>query len=215
MRRVDVRGNPVGDGILGKRGWTARRTAGGMALLVLGIFAVVTVETCRNRIAPSGITLHHTGLPFPCDLPSTVRVDAALIDRVHKRRGYGVRYLGKGVPHQLSLSDSSRRHDPARSSGKVHGAHTLSHNDTLGICLVGYFDGQDCRSAAAQPRSPTAPQMTALVQLSGDLLRKYHLPVSSIQLHSEYGSDTECPGSSFPKVELLKRLPAVTDLHTY
>ena len=210
-----MRGNPVGDGILVKRGWTARRTAGGMALLVLGVFAVVTVETWRNRIAPSGITLHHTGLPFPCDLPSTVRVDAALIDRFHQRRGYGVRYLGRAYHisyHYLILPDGTiQRGRPERCIG----AHTLSHNDTLGICLVGYFDGQDCRSAAAQPRSPTAPQMTALVQLSGDLLRKYRLPVSSIRLHSEYGSDTECPGSSFPKVELLKRLPAVTDLHTY
>jgi hypothetical protein len=68
---------------------------------------------------------------------------------------------------------------------KYQGAHTLGHNDTIGICVIGYYD-------------KVAPDEELLVALE-DLIAFLDSikPLRKITGHFEY-SDKTCPGKMFP-----------------
>ena len=66
------------------------------------------------------------------------------------------------------------------------GAHCKGHNaHNLGIVLLGNFETQ----------SPSAAQLTALINFTPFLRSLYSIPLDEIHTHGELGS-TECPGKS-------------------
>ncbi|BCS53302.1 peptidoglycan recognition family protein [Geobacter sp. SVR] len=68
------------------------------------------------------------------------------------------------------------------------GAHTVGHNDCIGVCVVGNFD----------LAPPDEAHMNTLVQLTLALLGQFpYLTPDDIHRHSEYAPKS-CPGKLFP-----------------
>lgn len=183
---------------------SALRASAVVAVLGVSLAApcFIGLETWRNTIRPEGIIIHHTALPVPCNTFDAYPIDAQLIDSIHAARGFKVRYWGRTYSigyHYLILANGTVQ--PGRPEMSM-GAHTLSHNNTVGISLVGDFGGPPCTVSRIQPSVVTEPQMKALVELCRRIMRRHSLPVTSVRLHRDYNSETECPGERFPREEL-------------
>jgi hypothetical protein len=149
-----------------------------------------------ERRFPRGIILHHTatGPTF-----AGRRVDAALIDEWHARRGFACRdatgrtyHIGY---HFLILPDGTiERGRPETAMG----AHARHHNDTLGVCLVGSFDRRDNPWGGKGSLEPTAQQIASLRALLAALMIRYQLGPADVALHREVVATTACPGDRFP-----------------
>jgi N-acetylmuramoyl-L-alanine amidase len=160
--------------------------------------------TAGSRAFPRGIVIHHTatGPTFAGN-----RVDAALIDQWHARRGFSCRgpdgrtyHIGY---HFLILPDGSiERGRPETALG----AHARRHNDTLGICLVGSFDRRDNPWGDKGPLVPSDRQMTSLKALLAALMFRYQLGPADVALHREVVATTACPGDRFPARDLRAAL---------
>ncbi len=184
-------------------------------VLVLAALGTVMVGALTMRLgplwprrlffrAPAGIVIHHTATGAYVE---GWRVDAKLIDEWHERRGFGVKYRTKTYHigyHYVILPDGTvQRGRP----DWMPGAHTVGHNDCLGICLVGNFDSASNAAGRQKPSTPTKEQLDALVKLLKDLLVKYRLHPQDIHAHSEL-APTACPGDRFPMKEVLRRVKA-------
>jgi hypothetical protein len=77
------------------------------------------------------------------------------------------------------------------------GAHTIGHNDTLGICIVGNFD----------QAPPDEELLTYAAQVTAGYLRLAGLPVESIHRHHEY-AEKSCPGKLFPWEHFIELVQA-------
>src|SRR5215207_5216822 len=142
-------------------------------ILLYGLpIAVVTLVTLffaisyLNSITPAGIIIHHSAIAPPLD---GTPVDAATIDRIHKRRGYEIFYWGRVYHigyHYVILPDGTVQQGRPEH---CEGAHTLGHNTYLGICLIGDFSTTHNPDGERGLRRPTAAQMRALLELSGRL----------------------------------------------
>lgn len=159
---------------------------------ILGVAAYLAGS--QDKRFPTGIVIHHSASPGTV---SGRTVGAAIIDRWHANRGFGVHYQGKTYHigyHYVILADG--RVEAGRPE-QVWGRHSRRGNNCLGICLVGNFSTSDNPGARQRPAKPTAAQMAALRLLSARLLKKYRLPLSSIRRHSDL-DPTDCPGNNFP-----------------
>ena len=147
---------------------------------------------------PRGIVIHHSA---SCAVTGGRLVGVADIDRWHAHRGWGQStatgeyHVGY---HYVILADGTVQ------SGRpewMAGAHTVGHNDCLGICLVGNFSS----SAAGPAGRPTHKQLDSLVHLLVRLLRKHHLEVGDIHRHRDLAR-TACPGDQMPFEAVLARV---------
>jgi N-acetylmuramoyl-L-alanine amidase len=143
---------------------------------------------------PAGIVIHHSASSSGEGLHP---VDAALIDRWHARRGWGQTTAAGAYHigyHYVILPDG--RVQPGRPEW-MPGAHTVGHNDCLGICLVGNFSTAANPTGAIKPAKPTPAQLRALEALLLSLLRRYHLQTADIHRHRDLAR-TACPGDRLP-----------------
>ena len=184
-----------------RRRRTARRRgrAPRLLLFVLALlaapFIAVGLLTWPNRITPRGIVIHHSALGGNAD----GRANAAVIDAIHQRRGWGVFYAGRVYHigyHYVIRPDGTV--EPGRPE-RCRGAHAKGFNDRIGICVLGNFnDG-----------APTERQQKALVALCRDLLKRYDLRADDIRGHRDCpAAATDCPGRRFPLAALRRKLGA-------
>jgi len=155
-----------------------------------------------SRTRPRGIIIHHTASSGWRD---GKLVDAAAIDRDHALRGFVCPYHGKVYHigyHYLILADGTVQ--PGRPEG-APGAHTIGHNDYLGICLVGNFSSLDNPDSKMQPARPTPKQLESLLALIRGLMSKYDFEVTDIHRHRDFWQ-TECPGDRFPFAQVIEGL---------
>jgi N-acetylmuramoyl-L-alanine amidase len=156
-----------------------------------------------NTIRPVGIIIHHSAIPSVIGGPP---IDEAIIDDIHRRRGFRVFYWGRFYHvgyHYIILPDGTVQQGRPEH---CHGAHAEGYNSFIGICLVGNFSSTANPSGQAGPAQPTPAQLQALVDLCRQLREKYGFPVNRILRHSDVSQTTECPGDRFPFQEFLKAL---------
>jgi hypothetical protein len=142
---------------------------------------------------PTGIVIHHSATP---GIIHGRYVGAAFIDRSQQRRGFAIRYRGKLYHigyHYVIREDGVI--EPGRPEHCM-GAHSKTHNDYLGICLVGNFSTEG-NPHFWTPSRPTPEQLQSLVWLCRRLMAKYDIPPDRVVRHCDV-RDTECPGDRFP-----------------
>lgn len=155
-------------------------------------FGALYWRSLPYTIQPQGIIVHHSALG---NGRSMERGDAALIDRIHQQRGFGVEYRGRTYHigyHYVILPDGTIQ------SGRPErcvGAHALGFNDRLGICLVGNF----------MHTPPTQAQMKSLKTLTQQLMSRYGLKPSDVLRHRDC-RHTACPGDRFPFADLQRAI---------
>lgn|GEM_PF-1065738 len=126
------------------------------------------------------IVIHHTALE---------NMSVADIHELHLTKGWaGIAY------HKVILPNGTVENGRPE---KMVGAHALGANPrSIGIVLVGNFE-----------IAPPAPiQMDALVNLTLELMKKYHIPLENVQPHRDVTQGTVCPGALFPWEGFIQRL---------
>ena len=183
-----------------RRGSAGRSAAGRIAALALIVvvtpFVLVGILSLPNWISPRGIVVHHSALGGNAD----GRADAAVIDAVHERRGWGAFWGGRIYHigyHYVIRPDGTV--EPGRPE-RCRGAHTRGFNDSLGICVLGNFNDA----------APTVQQRRALAALCRRLLRRYDLRPEDVRPHRDCpAAATDCPGKRFPFAALRRDLEPV------
>lgn len=168
----------------------------------------VAVASYLNTIAPQGIIIHHSAIPFPDDRDF---LDVNVIDAIHRKRGYSIFYWQRRYHigyHYLILPNGAVM--PGRPE-RCKGAHALGFNSYIGICLVGNFSSLYKESNNCGPDTPTNPQIEALVSLCSDLSRRHQFSITNVKLHRDVSAKTECPGDKFPAETFLSRLMHYTN----
>lgn len=157
---------------------------------------------------PPGIVLHNS------DTPGRINgrwVDEKMLDRIHRDdhprwadvcdgRTYHIGY------HYVILANGVVQ--PGRPDDCL-GAHARTHNDWLGICLVGGFS----TNRHWWPQQPTRRQMRSLVLLCEQLMSKYHIPPYYVKRHRDINM-TWCPGDRFPYRALMAELRHYSAAHS-
>ncbi|MGQ9732479.1 MAG: peptidoglycan recognition protein family protein [Candidatus Zipacnadales bacterium] len=193
-----------------------RRADLGSCLLCVAAALVVVWSALGSRLGPhwyrwifrhrpSGIIIHHTASG---GYRNGQLLTAAMIDADHAAKGWSITYKGQEYHigyHYVIRADGVI--EPGRPE-EARGAHTLGHNNYLGICLVGNFDSVSNPEGHMQPARPTPKQMQALTWLVRELMHKYDLEVTDIYRHADF-SQTSCPGDRFPFQEFLDSLTPV------
>src|SRR5207237_6323058 len=144
-----------------------------VAVLVALFFGV----SYLNSINPAGIIIHHSAVPPSLD---GTPIDAAVIDRIHKRRGYEIFYWGKFYNigyHYVILPDGTVQKGRPEH---CRGAHTQGYNSYIGICLVGDFSSSDNHNGERGLAEPTEAQMHALTELCRSLRQQYQIPLKAV-----------------------------------
>src|SRR5438094_9478073 len=141
----------------------------------------------------TGVVIHHSATP---GIIHGRYVGAALIDRSHERRGFAIRYRGK--VYHIGYHYVIREDGVIEAGRPEHcmGAHSKTHNDYLGICLVGDFS-RTSNPHFWTPDEPTEAQLRSLLWLCGRLMRKYSISPERVVRHCDV-RDTACPGDRFP-----------------
>jgi len=150
---------------------------------------------------PTGIVIHHSATP---GIIHGRYVGAAFIDRSHQQRGFAIAYRGKVYHigyHYVIREDGVI--EPGRPE-HCPGAHSKTHNDYLGICLVGNFSAEH-NPHFWTPSRPTPAQLHSLVWLCERLMAKYDIPPDRVVRHCDV-RDTACPGDRFPFAWLRREL---------
>lgn len=168
-------------------------------ILVTGVVAIC-VSSLANTIRPNGIIIHHSAIP---PRPDGRPIDAALIDEIHRERGFSSFYWGRFYHigyHYLILPDGTVQQGRPEH---CKGAHAQGYNSYIGICLVGNFSSRDNPNGERGLTAPTTAQIRALNGLIHSLRQKYELPAQNVLRHNEVSASTECPGDRFPANELV------------
>lgn len=160
-----------------------------------------------GSLGPPGIVLHHSESPA---VYHGVPVNAARLDDIHRHdhpdwatvcngKTYYIAY------HYVILPNGTI--EQGRPENCV-GTHARTHNDWLGICLIGGFQTNNHWF----PERPTKRQMRALIGLCERLMSKYHIPPDLVKRHRDI-NDTFCPGDRFPYNFLLTQLRGYAATH--
>ena len=150
-------------------------------------------------LCPRGIVVHHSATPTYVE---GRRVDAAFLDEVHASQGWGIRHGDRVYHigyHYIILPDGTVE---AGRPEWMPGAHTVGHNNCLGICLVGGFSQRVDGTAP-----PTQAQIDALVALICQQLKKHRLPLARLYRHGDLDA-TECPGAGVPWERIVAQVKA-------
>lgn len=158
-------------------------------------------------LGPPGIVIHHSESPA---VYHGIRMNAARLEAIHHQEhpDWKTEYEGKTYYigyHYVILPDGTV--ETGRPEGCV-GSHARSHNDWIGICLIGGFQTNNHWF----PETPTKPQMQSLVGLCERLMSKYHIPPDYVKRHRDI-NDTWCPGDRFPYGKLLMELQTYASAH--
>lgn len=137
-------------------------------------------ENLLPRKKTDMIVIHHTAIED---------MSVSDIHELHLKKGWaGIAY------HKVILPDGTVENGRPEN---LIGAHALGANPrSIGIVLVGNFES----------KFPTVAQMDALVKLTLELMRKYHIPLANIMPHREVTQGTTCPGAFFPWQEFIQRI---------
>jgi N-acetylmuramoyl-L-alanine amidase len=176
-----------------------------LPIAVLTLITLFFGISYLNSITPAGIIIHHSAVAPPLDGSP---VDAATIDRIHKRRGYEIFYWGKFYHigyHYVILPDGTVQQGRPEL---LQGSHTEGYNSYIGICLVGNFSSGDNANGKRGLPAPTELQLNALMELTNRLQKKYGFSSGQILRHSDVNPSSECPGDRFPFDEFRARLEA-------
>ncbi|HOJ22439.1 MAG TPA: peptidoglycan recognition family protein [Armatimonadota bacterium] len=168
-----------------------------LLLVPVGIWLFWQPDTLRLFLSrrPESIIIHHSASP---PRVHGRPVDAAAIDAMHARRGFGIVHEGKVYHigyHYVVLPDGTVQAGRPEECVGAHARHVNEHS--LGICLVGNFHSAENPSGAQGPVRPTPAQMDALIELCARLCRTYRIPVERVCRHRDVG-ETACPGDRFP-----------------
>lgn len=174
-----------------------------LLLVPVILLSYMCVTSYRNTITPQGIIIHHSARTYT---PDGVLMDIRIINAEHQRRGFGINYWGQTYYvgyHYVILPDGR-----VQSGRPEHcqGAHAVGFNNYIGICLIGDFSSKDNPSGEQGLKEPTAEQQAALLELSGRLRAKYHIPLNHVRGHFDVNPQTECPGNRFPMTDFLTQL---------
>lgn len=136
-------------------------------------------------MTPQRIVWHHSAI-------NAKRLQLDEIDAYHKTRDFPLSSLGFYVGyHYLIEYDGSIRQ--TRKETEI-GAHDTGENtNSIGICLAGDFTGQ----------LPTTAQSVAAATLTGQIMKRWKLPVQRIEPH-RWDDTTACPGDFLPDNWLIK-----------
>jgi N-acetylmuramoyl-L-alanine amidase len=174
-----------------------------LALAVLTLVTLFFTVSYLNSITPAGIVIHHSAIAPPLD---GTPVDAVMIDRIHKRRGYEIFYWGKFYNigyHYVILPDGTVQKGRPEH---LQGSHAEGYNSYIGICLIGNFSSTENAAGKRGLSAPTEAQINALIELSRSLQQRYGFSRERILRHSDVNADTKCPGDRFPFQRLLDSL---------
>jgi len=142
-------------------------------------------------VQPAGIVIHHSATEGIVD---GHHVSAELIDQWHATRGWGLQSGGEVYHigyHYVVLPDGTVQ--PGRPEW-MPGAHTVGHNNTIGICLVGDFE----------LTRPTTAQLQATVELLARLMKKHHFDADDVYAHRDLAA-TACPGKHLEVAALARQ----------
>lgn len=158
-------------------------------------------------LGPPGIVLHHSESPA---YYQGIKMNAARLEAIHRHEhpDWATLYQGKTYYigyHYVILTDGTI--EQGRPEG-CPGAHARTHNDWIGICLIGGFQSNN----HWWPEQPTQPQMRSLIGLCERLMSKYHIPPSLVKRHRDI-NDTWCPGDRFPYAKIIAQLSAYAATH--
>ncbi len=158
-------------------------------------------------LGPPGIVIHHSESPA---VYHGIHMNASRLEAIHRQEhpDWATVYEGKTYYigyHFVILPDGTI--EQGRPEGCV-GAHARSHNDWLGICLIGGFQTDN----HWWPEQPTSAQMRALIGLCERLMSKYHIPPDYVKRHRDI-NDTWCPGDRFPYGRLMAALQTYAAAH--
>src|SRR5215203_1214619 len=175
----------------------------GLPAAVVILIKLFFATSYVNSIVPPGIIIHHSAIAPPLD---GTPVDAATIDRIHKRRGYEIFYWGRFYHigyHYVILPDGTVQKGRPEL---LQGSHAEGYNSYTGICLIGNFSTADNAAGKRGLPAPTESQLNALVELTKSLQKKYGFSSAQILRHSDVAPNSECPGDRFPFYEFQSRL---------
>ncbi len=127
------------------------------------------------------------------------------LQRVHRQRQ--AKDPIDAIPYHYVIGNGNGLGDGEIASDRrgqwhIWGAHVSSRNSVrnyygLGICLIGNFE----------QHPPTAEQYQALLQLTRELMQRYHIPASKVSGHGYTpGERTRCPGKMFPIKQFLAEI---------
>ena len=156
-----------------------------------------TTKPERPAYWPLGIVVHHSDTPFRI---KGKFVDASLLDRFHKQRGFSREYEGKVYHiayHYVILPDGTIQKGRPDYCIGAHAGNTYYNKHYLGVCLIGAFDPSSPFFGHGSAKSPTSAQMSALQSLCVKLCVKYEIPVQNIIRHRD-ANWTYCPGRYMP-----------------
>lgn len=177
----------------------------GLPIAVVTLVTLFFATSYLNSIAPAGIIIHHSAIAPPLD---GTPVDAATIDRIHKRRGYEIFYWGRFYHigyHYVILPDGTVQQGRPEL---LQGSHTEGYNSYIGICLIGNFSSADNATGKRGLTVPTESQLKALVELTKNLQSKYGFSSGQVLRHRDVNPTSECPGDQFPFGDFQSRLEA-------
>jgi hypothetical protein len=193
-------GSPPTGNRPGLAGWVL--LAASLATVVSGAGAARWGSCWYLRLGlhtPPGIVVHHSATD---NHAGGKAIDAQAIDQAHEKRGWGIESGGKtyhiGYHYVILPTGEVQEGRPEW----LPGAHTVGHNDMLGICLVGNFE----------LTKPTPAQTRAAVELIAHLMRKYGIKASQVHAHRDF-AQTACPGRNVDVVALAQQAEELTRKH--
>ncbi len=151
---------------------------------------------------PPGIVLHHSDTPARVD---GVPLNAATLERIYAEwhPGWATEFEGKTyhIPyHYVILPDGTiQKGRPDHCPG----AHARTHNDWIGICVIGAFSARS--NPHWRPSVPTAAQVRSIISLCERLMSEYHIPPEMVKRHRDVNL-TWCPGGRFPYAQIMAEL---------
>ena len=158
---------------------------------------------------PPGIVLHHS---YSSGWRNGKLVGVKELSEMHSEThpGWAITYEGKTYHigyHYVILADGTV--EKGRPD-LCPGAHSRTHNNWLGICLVGNFATQT--RFHFKPDRPTPEQRDSLISLCEQLMTEYHISPLMVKRHRDM-NDTYCPGDNFPYQEIVRQLTDFADAH--
>jgi len=173
------------------------------------VLVVILLASCiisyRNTISPQGIIIHHSALSR-AELASFGTTNPQVVAVIHKERSLSSFYWGSWYHtgyHYMIMPDGQIQNTRPEH---CRGAHTLGHNNYLGICLVGNFSSRSNPDGTQGLQKPTPAQLQSLVTLSRMLQQKYGFSCRSVFRHNDLTPRTECPGDRFPWKDVRAQL---------